>query len=288
MMLQVRSIAVVLMFVVGCAGKDGNDSTGIEGPQGEPGPAGPAGPVGPAGPKGDKGDTGAKGNTGTAGAPGAPGAVGPQGNPGTPGANGAQGIQGPQGNPGAPGAPGATGAVGPVGPRGNTGLTGPVGPVGPAGPAGAAAPTLIISDAGGFNRLGLSFTILEQSSGSSIGPLEADPAVVTDGATVSPALPDGLIINGNFQHTIFYSGAACSGTKFIQQIPLYAGVYYWTWDPGNVLHLGTPSTTCSSGSQKNGGACVNVNVSMTKCTKLTPSSFVFNLPISQPWDVAVQ
>lgn len=193
---------------------------GPAGPQGPTGPAGAAGPIGPTGPQGAAGPAGAIGPQGVAGPAGAAGAqgatgpqgaVGPQGPAGPAGATGSVGLTGPQGPAGPAGSAGATGATGPAGPAGPTGATGATGPAGPAGATGATGAT------GPTGAQGPSGT----------GPVAVDANNVALGRVLS-ANGYGLTIltstgyvldlpwNGTFfTGQIWYSGAGCTGTAYL-------------------------------------------------------------------------
>ena len=173
---------------------------GAVGPQGEPGPQGPVGPQGLEGPQGVQGPIGPQGEPGSQGPVGPQGPAGPQGAPGPQGPVGPMGPEGPQGVQGPVGPMGPEGLQGVQGPIGLQGVPGPIGPQGEQGPQG-------VPGVGGVE--------LKDSAGPPIGDIVS---VSATGVTVRPSANFLVTLDWDGQvatRQIFYSGAGCSGTAYL-------------------------------------------------------------------------
>lgn len=130
------------------------------------------------------------------------------------------GGEGPRGATGPAGPEGAQGPQGQIGPSGQAGLPGKDGPPGAAGPKGDTGP----QGAPGGPRIAV-----KDAGGQALGAL-----VAVDSSTVTTLGADGLMrrwdMLGVFQPwplpgTIYFSGAACSGTAYVEAAspPTYPG-----------------------------------------------------------------
>jgi hypothetical protein len=153
-----------------------------------------------------------------------------------------------QGQPGPVGPPGPVGSPGPVGPQGPVGSPGPVGPRGPVGPQGTMGPPGSVGPQGPMGPAG---------SGG-LTALDANKNVL--GTVVSLTAPvfvylyrNGYFVQLNFDGSLwlgpsagvlYYSGANCTGTPYVQNI--YNGlasagsnfVYYSTQNNSFYVLLG--------------------------------------------------